>query len=53
MTKYATVVANLLSHPSRSDFDRAVKERQADKGIRSLSTLACFEQMAYGQLAGI
>ena len=35
MTKYTTVLASLLRHLSRSDFEKAVKSRQADKGVRA------------------
>jgi hypothetical protein len=36
MTKHTTVVASLLSHLSRSGFEKAVKDYQADKGVRTL-----------------
>jgi hypothetical protein len=52
MTKYATVLGSLLRHLSRSDFEKAVKRRQADKRVRTLSTFDFFKQMAYGQIAG-
>jgi hypothetical protein len=52
MTKHATVLASLLRHLSRSDFGKAVKQRHADKGVRTLSTFDFFKQMVYGQLAG-
>jgi hypothetical protein len=52
MTKYTTVLAGLLRHLSRSDFEKAVKERQADKGVRTLPTFDFFKQMVYGQLSG-
>ena len=52
MTKYTTVLASLLRHLSRSDFEKAVKSRQADKGVRALSTFDFFKQMVYGQLSG-
>ncbi|MDR1288392.1 MAG: DUF4372 domain-containing protein [Treponema sp.] len=45
MTKYTTVLASLLSSLNRSNFDRAVQRHRADKGIRSLSILACFKQI--------
>jgi hypothetical protein len=38
MTKHTTVLAGLLSHLSGSDFGKAVKNHQADKGVRNLST---------------
>jgi hypothetical protein len=52
MTKFTTVLAGMLRHLSRSDFERAVKKRRADKGTRTLSTFDLFKQMVYGQLAG-
>jgi hypothetical protein len=52
MTKHTTVLAGLLSHLSRSDFEKAVKEYRADKGARTLSTYNFFKMMAYGQLSG-
>ena len=42
----------MLSHLSRSDFGKAVKKHQADKGVRTLSTFDFFRLMVYGQLAG-
>jgi hypothetical protein len=42
----------LLSHLSRSDFGKAVKKHQADKGVRTLSTYALFKMMVYGLLSG-
>ncbi|MDR2618933.1 MAG: DUF4372 domain-containing protein, partial [Treponema sp.] len=38
MTKYTTVLAGLLRHLSRSDFEKAVHKHHADKGVRTLST---------------
>jgi hypothetical protein len=52
MTKYTTVLASLLRHLSRSDFEKSVKQRQADKGVRTLPTFDFFKQMVYGQLSG-
>ena len=52
MTKYTTVLANLLRHLSRSGFEKAVKDHQADKGVRTLSTFDLFRMMVYGQLSG-
>jgi hypothetical protein len=43
MTKYTTVLAGLLSRLSRSDFEKAVEKRQADKGVRTLSTFDFFK----------
>jgi hypothetical protein len=42
----------LLRHLSRSDFEKAVKDRQTDKGVRILSTFDFFKQIVYGQLSG-
>jgi hypothetical protein len=52
MTKFTTVLASLLRHLSRSDFEKAVKKHLADKGTRTLSTFDFFKQMVYGQLSG-
>jgi hypothetical protein len=52
MTKSTTVLAGLLRHLSRSDFEKAAKSHQADKGVRTLSTFDFFKQMVYGQLSG-
>jgi hypothetical protein len=52
MTKYTTVLAGMLRHLSRSDFGKAVKQYQADKGVRTLSTFDFFKLMVYGQLSG-
>jgi hypothetical protein len=51
MPEYTTVLASLLSLLSRSDFEKAVKGHQADKGARTLSTFDFFKQMVHGQLA--
>jgi hypothetical protein len=51
MTKHTAVLAGLLRHLSRSDFGKAVKDQQADKGVRTLSTFDFFKQMVYGQLS--
>jgi hypothetical protein len=45
MTKFTTVLASLLRHLSRSDFGKAVKTHQADKGVRTLPTFDFFKQM--------
>ncbi|MDR2070372.1 MAG: DUF4372 domain-containing protein [Treponema sp.] len=42
----------MLRHLSRSDFEKSVKKRQTDKGMRTLSTFDFFKQMAFGQLSG-
>jgi hypothetical protein len=52
MTKFTTVLASLLRHLSRSDFEKAVQKHQADKGVRTLSTFDFFKLMVYGQLSG-
>jgi hypothetical protein len=52
MSKFTTVLASLLRHLSRSDFEKAVKRRQADKGVRTLPTFDLFKLMIYGQLSG-
>ena len=52
MTKFTTVLAGLLRHLSRSGFEKAVKDHQADKGVRTLSTFDFFRMMIYGQISG-
>jgi hypothetical protein len=52
MTKFTTVLAGLLRHLSRSDFGKAVKKHQADKGVRTLPAFDFFKMMIYGQLSG-
>jgi hypothetical protein len=42
----------LLRHLSRTDFEKTVKDRQTDKGARTLSTFDFFKQMVYGQISG-
>jgi hypothetical protein len=51
MTKYTTVLGNLLRHLSRSDFEDAVSGYNADRGV-CLKTYDFFKGMLYGQLAG-
>jgi hypothetical protein len=46
------VFAGLLRHLGGSDFEKAVKSHQADKGVRTFSTFDFFKQMVYGQLSG-
>jgi hypothetical protein len=43
MTKFTTVLGNVLRHLSRSDFGKAVKEHQADKGVRTLPPFDFFK----------
>ena len=52
MNKHTTVLSSLTSHLSRSDFEKAVKDHQGDKGIRTLRTYDFFKMMTYGQLSG-
>jgi hypothetical protein len=52
MTKHTTILASLLRRLSISAFGKAVKERRADKGERTLSTFDFFKQMVYGRLSG-
>jgi hypothetical protein len=52
MTRFAAVLASLLRHLSGTDFEKAVKTRQADKGVRTLSAFEFFKMMVYGQLSG-
>jgi hypothetical protein len=51
MTKYTTVMANLLRSLSRSDFENVVLGYEADKGV-CLKTYDFFKGMVYGQLSG-
>jgi hypothetical protein len=52
MNKHTTVLSSLTSHLSRSEFEKAVKDYQGDKGVRTLKTYDFFKMMAYGQLSG-
>jgi hypothetical protein len=52
MTKYTTVLGSLLRHLIISDFEKAVKKRQADKGVRTPPAFDFFKMMIYGQLSG-
>ncbi|GHV12429.1 IS4 family transposase [Spirochaetia bacterium] len=52
MNKHTTVLSSLTSHLSRSEFEKAVKDHQGDKGVRALKTYDFFKMMAYGQLSG-
>ncbi|MDR3058030.1 MAG: DUF4372 domain-containing protein, partial [Prevotella sp.] len=52
MNKYTTVLSSLTSHLSRYDFEKAVKDHQGDKGVRTLTTYDFFKMMIYGQLSG-
>jgi hypothetical protein len=51
MTKYTTVLAGLLRHLSRSDFENAVDAHKTDKKTRKMSTWDFFKVMAYGLLS--
>ncbi|GHU67110.1 IS4 family transposase [Spirochaetia bacterium] len=51
MTKYTTVLANLLRPLSRSDFESTISGYDADRGV-CLKTYDFFKGMVYGQLAG-
>ena len=52
MNKHTTILSSLTSHLSRSDFEKAVKDHQGDKGVRTLRTYDFFKVMTYGQLSG-
>ena len=52
MTKYTTVFGDLLRYFSRSDFDKAVKEHNADFRVRTLPCYDMFKAMLYGQVSG-
>jgi len=51
MTKYTTVLANLLSPLSRSAFENAVQSRGGDKWAGEMKTWDFFKSMVYGQIA--
>jgi hypothetical protein len=51
MTKYTTVFGDLLRYFSRSDFDKAVKDHNADFRVRTLSCYDVFKAMLYGQVS--
>jgi HJR/Mrr/RecB family endonuclease len=53
MTKFTTVLASLLRHLSRFDFEKAVKKHLADKGTRALSTLTSSNRWCTGSLRGV
>ena len=52
MTKYTTVLGNLLRPISRSDFQAAVNTYQADKRTKTFKTYDLFKSLLYGQLSG-
>lgn len=52
MTKYTTVLGNLLSPLSRSDFQSAVNAYEGDKRTKRFTTYDLFKSMIYGQLTG-
>ena len=49
MSKGNTVLGNLLSHLSRSDFEKAVNQYAGDKKTRVLSSYAMLKTLLYGQ----
>ena len=50
MSKHTTVLGNLLSHLDRSEFEKAVREHNGNKGTRTLDTYLFFKGMVYGQI---
>ena len=52
MTKYTTVIADLLRPLSRSNFQKAISGYKADYRIRNFSTYKLFTSMIYGMAAG-
>ena len=52
MTKFTTVLGDLLRYFSRSDFDSAVSGHKADFKARVLTCYDLFKTMIYGQILG-
>ena len=52
MKKPTTVLGNLLSHFPRSEFEKAVQELGADKGVRTLSSFGMLKTLLYSQVIG-
>ena len=52
MTKHTTVIADLLSPLSRSDFESAVSGYKADFKVRKFDCFDLFKSMIYGPAAG-
>jgi hypothetical protein len=50
MKKNTTVLANLLSHFPRSEFEKSVTELSGDHRIRTLSSYDLFKTLVYGQI---
>ena len=50
MANHTTVMGNLLSHLERSDFQKAVKDHEGDKRVRTLSTFDVLKTLVYGQV---
>jgi hypothetical protein len=50
MKKNTTVLANLLSHFPRSEFEKSVTELSDDHRIRTLSSYDLFKTLVYGQI---
>ena len=52
MTKYTTVIADLLRPLSRSDFQKAISGYKADYKVRSFDTYKLFMSMIFGMVTG-
>ncbi len=50
MANHTTVMANLLSHLERSEFEKSVREHAGDKRIRNLNTFTLLKTLIYGQV---
>ncbi len=50
MSKHTTVLANLLSHLDRSDFEKSVNEYKGDFHVRTMSTYNLMKTLIYGQV---
>ncbi|MDR2617267.1 MAG: DUF4372 domain-containing protein [Treponema sp.] len=48
MTKYTTVLGNVLRHLSRSDFETAISGYQADRRVRYFRAYDLFKSLLYG-----
>jgi hypothetical protein len=52
MTKYTTVLGNVLRHLSRSDFESAISGYEADRRVRYFRAYDLFKSLLYGLITG-
>jgi hypothetical protein len=52
MTKYTTVLGNVLRHLSRSDFESAISGYKADRRVRYFRAYDVFKSLLYGLITG-